>query len=66
MIEELAEQGLPRDEIRKRVMKQFSVDEVEAEFMIAIALGEIDGDVVEYDQNGNAIHNALLIEPLDD
>jgi hypothetical protein len=49
MIEELAAQGLSRTEIRKQVQSVFGIDEIDAEFMIAIALGEIAGDVVEVD-----------------
>ena len=53
MIEQLAAEGRSRDEIRTIVMQQFNLDATAAEFMIAVALGEIAGDVVAVDQDGN-------------
>ena len=58
MIQEMADAGRSRDEIRTEVMLAFGVNEAEAEFMIAIALGEIDGDVVMIDEQGREIRNA--------
>lgn len=55
MIEEMAAAGRPRVEILAEVMRAFGVDEVEAEFMIAVALGEIDGDVVLVDEEGDVL-----------
>ena len=55
MIQEMADAGRTRDEIRAEVMRAFGVNEEEADFMIAIALGEIDGDVVTVDENGQEI-----------
>lgn len=51
----MAAAGRPRVEILAEVMRAFGVDEVEAEFMIAVALGEIDGDVVIVDEEGDVI-----------
>lgn len=57
MIQEMADAGRSRDEIRAEVMLAFGVNEEEAEFMIAIALGEIDGDVVMVDEQGREIRD---------
>jgi hypothetical protein len=57
MIQEMADAGRTRDEIRAEVMRAFGVGEDEAEFMIAIALGEIDGDVLVVDEQGQEIRD---------
>lgn len=63
MIEQLAAEGRSRDEIRAIVMQQFNLDATAAEFMIAVALGEIAGDIVAVDQDGNEIDDPYNTAP---
>ena len=55
MIEELIAQGLPGDEIVRQVMAAFGIPEIEARFMVGIVTGDITGDVIEVDEDGNEV-----------
>ena len=55
MIEEMIDAGVPEDEIVRRVMEAFGISEVEARFMVGIVTGEITGDVIEVDEDGNEV-----------
>jgi hypothetical protein len=46
MIKEMHDNGVPRDEIIKWVMKTLRTTRKRAEFIIDIELGVIDGDIV--------------------
>lgn len=46
MIAELDKAKVPEKEIVKIVMETYGVDEVKANFIIALERGEIDGDIV--------------------
>ena len=48
MIEDLLNEGYTREEVRAiLVANGIAPNEARAEFMIAVALGEIDGDLVD-------------------
>lgn len=55
VIEEMLKDGVPEDEIVRRVMEAFGISEVEARFMVGIVTGEITGDVIEVDENGHEV-----------
>jgi hypothetical protein len=55
MIEELAAQGKSREEIRIEVMRAMNVSAQEAEFIISVALGEIEGDIITVDTAGKEV-----------
>jgi hypothetical protein len=58
MIEEMLKAGVPEEEIVQRVMDAFGIGEVEARFMVGIVTGEISGDVIEVDDDGNEVRPA--------
>lgn len=47
MILEMDAQGVPEEEIIKMVMTVYGVDEVQANFIIGLERGTIQGDVIE-------------------
>lgn len=56
MIKELMEQGLTREQVVQVLIdNKFALGAVEAEFIIGIELGEIDGDVIVVDDYGNEV-----------
>ena len=56
MIKRLLEKGLTREQVVQTLIdNKFALGEVEAEFMIGIELGEIDGDVIVVDDYGNEV-----------
>ena len=56
MIKELMAQGMTREQVVQALIdNKFALGEVEAEFMIGIELGEIDGDVIVVDDYGNEV-----------
>lgn len=56
MIKQLLEEGMTREQVVQVLIdNNFALGEVEAEFMIGIELGEIDGDVIVVDDYGNEI-----------
>jgi hypothetical protein len=56
MIKQLMDQGLTREQVVQVLIdNKFALGEVEAEFMISIELGEIDGDVIVVDDYGNEV-----------
>lgn len=57
MIKELIDLGLDRQQIIDAYI-QSGMTEIEAEFIYAMETGEIDGDVIEVDENGNEVKRA--------
>jgi hypothetical protein len=55
LIEQMQIDGKSREEIIATVMSYFGLSKEEAAFMVAVALGEIDGDVIELDAHGNVV-----------
>ena len=56
MIKQLLEEGMTREQVVQVLIdNNFALGEVEAEFMIGIELGEIDGDVIVVDDYGNEV-----------
>ncbi|MBK8188951.1 MAG: hypothetical protein IPK79_00690 [Vampirovibrionales bacterium] len=56
MIKELMEQGSTREQVVQVLIdNKFALGEVDAEFIIGIELGEIDGDVIVVDDYGNEV-----------
>ena len=56
MIKQLLEEGMTREQVVQALIdNKFALGEVEAEFMIGIELGEIDGDVIVVDDYGNEV-----------
>lgn len=53
MIEEMIDAGVPEDEIVRRVMDALGIGEVEARFMVGLVTGDIVGDYIEIDEDGN-------------
>lgn len=53
MIEEMLREGLPEDEIVRRVMQILGIPEIDARFMVGIVTGKIAGDFIEVDEDGN-------------
>lgn len=54
MIQKLLDDGMTRVEIARFLVDNgIAPDDVEAEFMIAISIGEIEGDVIVVDDDGN-------------
>ena len=58
MIEEMLNAGVPEDEIVRRVMDAFGINEVEVRFMVGIVSGEIPGDMIVVDEDGNEVRPA--------
>lgn len=54
-------QPLTPDERLQAIMALYGVEKDEAEFIRAIEDGEIDGDVVELDDNGKEIRHEPVI-----
>lgn len=50
--------GKTREETIRITAEALQINEAEAEFIVAQELGEIDGDVVELDDDGREIHRA--------
>ena len=44
-------QNMPREELKKLIMKSFGFNETEANFHIALARGEKRGDIISIDEN---------------
>ena len=51
--------GETRGETIRLTAEALGISEAEAEFIVAIELGEIDGDVVVLDEDGNEIRQPI-------
>lgn len=53
-------EGETREETIRLTAEALGINEAEAEFIVAQNLGEIDGDVIPLDDEGNVIREADL------
>ena len=51
-------EGATREETIKLTAQALEISEAEAEFIVAQELGEIEGDVIALDDDGNEIRSA--------
>ena len=50
---ELSEQGLTDDEIIQFAIDELNISEMDARFMLAVERGEVGGDIIVVDVDGN-------------
>lgn len=61
---EIKKDGLSRDDIIKIIMETTGNDLTTAEFIYALEVGEIQGDTITVDKNGNEIEGSETLNPI--